>query len=57
MFEVFEEERPKKAIVVAVHLPGVDDTDLERSIARLPEVLGELPRFPGGAFGVLSGRR
>ena len=30
--------------------------DLERSIARLPEVLGELPRFPGGAFGVLSGR-
>ena len=31
--------------------------DLERSIARLPEVLGELPRFPGGALGVLSGRR
>lgn len=31
--------------------------DLERSIARLPDVLGELPRFPGGALGVLAGRR
>ncbi len=35
MFEVFEEERPKKAIVLAVHLPGVDDTDLQRSLAEL----------------------
>jgi hypothetical protein len=30
--------------------------DLERSLARLPEVLGGLPRFPGGAFRVLAGR-
>jgi GTP-binding protein HflX len=50
MFEVFEEERPKKAIVVAIHLPGVDDTDLERSLAELKrlartlgvEVTGEI---------------
>ena len=50
MFEVFEEDRPKKAIVVAVHLPGVDDTDLARSLAELRrlartlgvEVTGEL---------------
>jgi hypothetical protein len=31
--------------------------DLERSLARLPDVLGALPRFPGGAFGVVAGRR
>ena len=31
--------------------------DLERSIAGLSEVLGDLPRFPGGALGVLAGRR
>ncbi len=50
MFEVFEEERPKKAIVVAVQLPGIDDTDLARSLAELRrlartlgvEVTGEL---------------
>lgn len=30
--------------------------DLERSLARLPEVLGGLPRFPGGALRVLAGR-
>ncbi|BDZ54899.1 polysaccharide pyruvyl transferase family protein [Agromyces marinus] len=30
--------------------------DLERAIARLRDVLPDLPRFPGGAFGVLSGR-
>jgi hypothetical protein len=30
--------------------------ELERSIALLPQVLPGLPRFPGGALGVLAGR-
>ncbi|WP_353814429.1 polysaccharide pyruvyl transferase family protein [Agromyces sp. SYSU T00266] len=30
--------------------------DLERAIGRLTDVLPDLPRFPGGAFGVLAGR-
>ena len=35
MFEVFEEDRPKKAILLAVLLPGVDDEALQRSVAEL----------------------
>jgi GTP-binding protein HflX len=43
MFEVFEEDRPKKAILLAVLLPGVDDEALRRSVEelrRLAKTLG-----------------
>jgi GTP-binding protein HflX len=35
MWEIFEENRPKKAILLAVQLPGVDDDDLARSVGEL----------------------
>jgi GTP-binding protein HflX len=43
MFDVLEADRPKKAVLLAAQLPGVDDTQLQRSLAEL----GRLARTLG----------
>ncbi|MBM7502738.1 polysaccharide pyruvyl transferase family protein [Agromyces aurantiacus] len=56
------DERMSLGDLVASASPAPSETvrracdDLERSIARLSEVLGPLPRFPIGALGVMAGR-